>query len=195
MQNRKLTQPNANALPHSRKQDEVVTLEMQIRQRSEQQKKAGVELDATCHICLKTKFADGVGHICHYCNIRCCARCGGKVTLRSNKVSRGGTSCVFMRVCVCISADSLAAAWQPDSLTHFPVGNFQVPLDAAVTRRRVKPAKWQRVLLIFQPLINWMTLCRQLYWPRPRLPSAAAATATAAAHSGGPSLIRPVGQH
>ena len=60
---------------------------MQIRQRSEQQKKAGVELDATCHICLKTKFADGVGHICHYCNTRCCARCGGKVTLRSNKVS------------------------------------------------------------------------------------------------------------
>lgn len=61
-------------------------LEDTIRQRSEQQKKAGVELDATCHICLKTKFADGVGHICHYCNIRCCARCGGKVTLRSNKV-------------------------------------------------------------------------------------------------------------
>ncbi|XP_037808542.1 uncharacterized protein LOC119601591 isoform X9 [Lucilia sericata] len=59
---------------------------MQIKQRSEQQKKAGVELDATCHICLKTKFADGVGHICNYCNTRCCARCGGKVTLRSNKV-------------------------------------------------------------------------------------------------------------
>lgn len=70
-----------------RKQEEVATLESTIRQRSEQQKKAGVELDATCHICLKTKFADGVGHICHYCKIRCCARCGGKVTLRSNKVS------------------------------------------------------------------------------------------------------------
>ncbi|XP_034249482.1 regulating synaptic membrane exocytosis protein 2 [Thrips palmi] len=69
-----------------RKQDEVQVLEESIRQRSEQQKKAGVELDATCHICLKTKFADGVGHVCHYCNIRCCARCGGKVTLRSNKV-------------------------------------------------------------------------------------------------------------
>uniref|UniRef100_A0A1I8M3T0 PDZ domain protein n=1 Tax=Musca domestica TaxID=7370 RepID=A0A1I8M3T0_MUSDO len=69
-----------------RKQDEVMSLEMQIRQRSEQQKKAGIELEATCHICLKTKFADGVGHICHYCNTRCCARCGGKVTLRSNKV-------------------------------------------------------------------------------------------------------------
>ncbi|GBP73632.1 Regulating synaptic membrane exocytosis protein 1 [Eumeta japonica] len=50
------------------------------------QRAAGVELTATCHICLKTKFADGVGHSCHYCRVRCCARCGGKVTLRSNKV-------------------------------------------------------------------------------------------------------------
>lgn len=69
-----------------RKQVEVETLEQTIRQRSEQQKKAGAELDATCHICLKTRFADGIGHVCHYCSIRCCARCGGKVTLRSNKV-------------------------------------------------------------------------------------------------------------
>lgn len=39
-------------------------------------------------LCLKTKFADGVfgGHVCAYCGVRCCARCGGKVTLRSNKV-------------------------------------------------------------------------------------------------------------
>nr|CAH7716938.1 unnamed protein product [Callosobruchus chinensis] len=69
-----------------RKADEVHILEETIRARSEQQKKAGVELDATCHICLKTKFADGVGHLCNYCSIRCCARCGGKVTLRSTKV-------------------------------------------------------------------------------------------------------------
>ncbi|XP_043476494.1 regulating synaptic membrane exocytosis protein 2 [Leptopilina heterotoma] len=69
-----------------RKQDEVQNLEETIRARSEKHKKAGIELDATCHICLKTKFADGVGHICNYCSIRCCARCGGKVSLRSNKV-------------------------------------------------------------------------------------------------------------
>ncbi|XP_012533031.1 regulating synaptic membrane exocytosis protein 2 isoform X1 [Monomorium pharaonis] len=69
-----------------RKQDEVQILEETIRMRSEKHKKAGVELNATCHICLKTKFADGVGHICNYCDIRCCARCGGKVTLRSSKV-------------------------------------------------------------------------------------------------------------
>ncbi|CAH0557174.1 unnamed protein product [Brassicogethes aeneus] len=69
-----------------RKADEVQILEDTIRARNEQHKKAGIELDATCHICLKTKFADGVGHLCNYCSIRCCARCGGKVTLRSNKV-------------------------------------------------------------------------------------------------------------
>jgi hypothetical protein len=74
-----------------RKADEVHILEETIRARNEQHKKAGIELDATCHICLKTKFADGVGHLCNYCSIRCCARCGGKVTLRSNKVSREGT--------------------------------------------------------------------------------------------------------
>ncbi|XP_018373951.1 PREDICTED: regulating synaptic membrane exocytosis protein 2 isoform X4 [Trachymyrmex cornetzi] len=69
-----------------RKQDEVQTLEETIRMRSEKHKKAGVELNATCHICLKTKFADGIGHICTYCKTRCCARCSGKVTLRSTKV-------------------------------------------------------------------------------------------------------------
>lgn len=71
-----------------RKQVEVETLEQSIKQRSEQQKKGGSELDATCQICLKTRFADGIGHVCHYCSIRCCARCGGKVTLRSSKVNK-----------------------------------------------------------------------------------------------------------
>ncbi|XP_046440908.1 regulating synaptic membrane exocytosis protein 2-like isoform X6 [Daphnia pulex] len=69
-----------------RQADEVLLLETAIRQRSEQQRKAGAELDATCQLCLKTKFADGLGHACHYCNVRCCARCGGKVALRSSKV-------------------------------------------------------------------------------------------------------------
>ena len=68
------------------KQMEVLLLEKQIKQKAEMQKKAGVELEATCQVCLKTKFADGVGHLCNYCTVRCCARCGGKVTLRSNKV-------------------------------------------------------------------------------------------------------------
>ena len=63
-----------------------MVLENAIRMRNEEQKKMRLDSDATCQICLKTKFADGVGHICNYCGTRCCARCGGKVTLRSNKV-------------------------------------------------------------------------------------------------------------
>ncbi|XP_073192547.1 regulating synaptic membrane exocytosis protein 1 isoform X38 [Lepidochelys kempii] len=38
----------------------------------------------TCGICLKTKFADGCGHLCSYCRTKFCARCGGRVSLRSN---------------------------------------------------------------------------------------------------------------
>uniref|UniRef100_A0A3Q3FTX2 Regulating synaptic membrane exocytosis 1 n=1 Tax=Labrus bergylta TaxID=56723 RepID=A0A3Q3FTX2_9LABR len=40
----------------------------------------------TCGICRKTKFADGCGHLCSYCQTKFCARCGGRVALRSNNV-------------------------------------------------------------------------------------------------------------
>ncbi|XP_078811171.1 regulating synaptic membrane exocytosis protein 2 isoform X27 [Oryzias latipes] len=40
----------------------------------------------TCGICHKTKFADGCGRACCYCQSRFCARCGGRVSLRANKV-------------------------------------------------------------------------------------------------------------
>ncbi|XP_064343067.1 regulating synaptic membrane exocytosis protein 1 isoform X33 [Camelus dromedarius] len=40
----------------------------------------------TCGICHKTKFADGCGHLCSYCRTKFCARCGGRVSLRSNNV-------------------------------------------------------------------------------------------------------------
>ncbi|XP_058475253.1 regulating synaptic membrane exocytosis protein 2-like isoform X11 [Solea solea] len=39
-----------------------------------------------CGICRKTKFADGCGRVCCYCRSRFCARCGGRVPLRANKV-------------------------------------------------------------------------------------------------------------
>ncbi|XP_072319855.1 regulating synaptic membrane exocytosis protein 1-like isoform X31 [Eucyclogobius newberryi] len=38
----------------------------------------------TCGICRKTKFANGCGHLCSYCQTKFCARCGGRVSLRSN---------------------------------------------------------------------------------------------------------------
>ncbi|KAM6997446.1 regulating synaptic membrane exocytosis protein 1-like isoform 22-T22 [Tautogolabrus adspersus] len=40
----------------------------------------------TCGICRKTKFADGCGSLCSYCKTKFCARCGGRVSLRSNTV-------------------------------------------------------------------------------------------------------------
>ncbi|XP_055018443.1 regulating synaptic membrane exocytosis protein 1-like [Boleophthalmus pectinirostris] len=38
----------------------------------------------TCGICHKTKFANGCGNLCSYCHTKFCARCGGRVSLRSN---------------------------------------------------------------------------------------------------------------
>ncbi|XP_022091190.1 regulating synaptic membrane exocytosis protein 2-like isoform X3 [Acanthaster planci] len=53
---------------------------------------------AVCQICHKTKFADGVGHSCSYCNLKSCARCGGRVTLRSNKPPEKAPSSVRPKV-------------------------------------------------------------------------------------------------
>ncbi|XP_073808273.1 regulating synaptic membrane exocytosis protein 1 isoform X7 [Danio rerio] len=70
------------------------TLHQQFESYKEQVRKIGAETkrqqavhkdDApTCGICRKTKFADGCGHLCSYCQTKFCARCGGRVSLRSN---------------------------------------------------------------------------------------------------------------
>ncbi|XP_060717061.1 regulating synaptic membrane exocytosis protein 1 isoform X2 [Tachysurus vachellii] len=72
------------------------TLHQQFESYKEQVRRIGVENkrqqtthkdDApTCGICRKTKFADGCGHLCSYCQTKFCARCGGRVSLRSNNV-------------------------------------------------------------------------------------------------------------
>uniref|UniRef100_A0A8C2L7D9 Regulating synaptic membrane exocytosis 1a n=1 Tax=Cyprinus carpio TaxID=7962 RepID=A0A8C2L7D9_CYPCA len=53
-----------------------------------QQRQQGQHKDdaPTCGICHKTKFADGCGNLCSYCQTKFCARCGGRVSLRSNNV-------------------------------------------------------------------------------------------------------------
>ncbi|KAM4749844.1 regulating synaptic membrane exocytosis protein 1 isoform 15-T15 [Anableps anableps] len=59
---------------------EVRRIGVETRRQQTQQKD-----DApTCGICRKTKFADGCGHLCSYCQTKFCARCGGRVSLRSN---------------------------------------------------------------------------------------------------------------
>ena len=105
-------------------------LEERIRACSEKHKKAGVELHATCHICLKTKFADGVGHICNYCSIRCCARCGGKVTLRSTKVGeRSGKK----------RQDILSGGIEPSPRSNSPHCFFSFFLSFFLLRSRFTP--------------------------------------------------------
>uniref|UniRef100_A0AAY4D2D6 Regulating synaptic membrane exocytosis protein 1 n=1 Tax=Denticeps clupeoides TaxID=299321 RepID=A0AAY4D2D6_9TELE len=59
----------------------------ETRQQQQQQQQGQAKDDApTCGICHKTKFADGCGNLCSYCQTKFCARCGGRVSLRSNNV-------------------------------------------------------------------------------------------------------------
>ncbi|XP_043736100.1 regulating synaptic membrane exocytosis protein 2 isoform X25 [Cervus elaphus] len=92
--------------PQQKQQNEKepqTKLHQQFEMYKEQVKKLGEESqqqqeqkgDApTCGICHKTKFADGCGHNCSYCQTKFCARCGGRVSLRSNKEDK-----VVMWVC------------------------------------------------------------------------------------------------
>ncbi|XP_075681986.1 regulating synaptic membrane exocytosis protein 2 isoform X29 [Rhinoderma darwinii] len=77
-----------------KEQSVLKKLHQQFEVYKEQVKKMGEEAqqqteqkgDApTCGICHKTKFADGCGHNCSYCQTKFCARCGGRVSLRSSK--------------------------------------------------------------------------------------------------------------
>ena len=46
----------------------------------------GLTPSDVCEICHKTKFADGTGNKCHYCNKKSCARCGGNTSPKAGKV-------------------------------------------------------------------------------------------------------------
>ncbi|XP_017268655.1 regulating synaptic membrane exocytosis protein 2 isoform X16 [Kryptolebias marmoratus] len=79
----------------AKEQSMLKKLHQQFESYKDQVKKMGEETkqaqdqksDApTCGICHKTKFADGCGHLCSYCQTKFCARCGGRVSLRTNKV-------------------------------------------------------------------------------------------------------------
>ncbi|XP_037836183.1 regulating synaptic membrane exocytosis protein 2 isoform X11 [Kryptolebias marmoratus] len=87
----------------AKEQSMLKKLHQQFESYKDQVKKMGEETkqaqdqksDApTCGICHKTKFADGCGHLCSYCQTKFCARCGGRVSLRTNKEDK-----VVMWVC------------------------------------------------------------------------------------------------
>uniref|UniRef100_A0A3P9LKW5 Regulating synaptic membrane exocytosis 2 n=1 Tax=Oryzias latipes TaxID=8090 RepID=A0A3P9LKW5_ORYLA len=87
----------------AKEQSMLKKLHQQFESYKDQVKKMGEETKPTqdqkseaptCGICHKTKFADGCGHLCSYCQTKFCARCGGRVSLRSNKEDK-----VVMWVC------------------------------------------------------------------------------------------------
>ncbi|XP_073668826.1 regulating synaptic membrane exocytosis protein 2 isoform X1 [Paramisgurnus dabryanus] len=78
-----------------KEQSMLKKLHQQFEMYKDQVKKIGEETQKNpeqksdspiCGICHKTKFADGCGRVCSYCQTKFCARCGGRVSLRSNKV-------------------------------------------------------------------------------------------------------------
>ncbi|KAL2767082.1 regulating synaptic membrane exocytosis protein 2 [Daubentonia madagascariensis] len=117
--------------PQQKQQNEKepqTKLHQQFEMYKEQVKKMGEESqqqqeqkgDApTCGICHKTKFADGCGHNCSYCQTKFCARCGGRVSLRSNKEDK-----VVMWVCnLCRKQQEIltkSGAWFYNSGSNIP---------------------------------------------------------------------------
>ncbi|XP_034619327.1 regulating synaptic membrane exocytosis protein 2 isoform X1 [Trachemys scripta elegans] len=111
-----------------KEQSVLKKLHQQFEMYKEQVKKMGEESqqqqeqksDApTCGICHKTKFADGCGHNCSYCQTKFCARCGGRVSLRSNKEDK-----VVMWVCnLCRKQQEIltkSGAWFYNSASNTP---------------------------------------------------------------------------
>nr|XP_055142955.1 regulating synaptic membrane exocytosis protein 2 isoform X18 [Symphalangus syndactylus] len=136
--------------PQQKQQNEKepqTKLHQQFEMYKEQVKKMGEESqqqqeqkgDApTCGICHKTKFADGCGHNCSYCQTKFCARCGGRVSLRSNKEDK-----VVMWVCnLCRKQQEILTKsgawfynsgsntpWQPDQKVLRGLRNEEAPQE------------------------------------------------------------------
>ncbi|XP_075271856.1 regulating synaptic membrane exocytosis protein 2 isoform X38 [Opisthocomus hoazin] len=137
--------------PQQKQQNEKepqTKLHQQFEMYKEQVKKMGEESqqqqeqkgDApTCGICHKTKFADGCGHNCSYCQTKFCARCGGRVSLRSNKEDK-----VVMWVCnLCRKQQEIltkSGAWFYNSGSNAP----QQPDQAGIRGLRNEEAPQEK---------------------------------------------------
>ncbi|XP_075271818.1 regulating synaptic membrane exocytosis protein 2 isoform X3 [Opisthocomus hoazin] len=131
-----------------KEQSVLKKLHQQFEMYKEQVKKMGEESqqqqeqkgDApTCGICHKTKFADGCGHNCSYCQTKFCARCGGRVSLRSNKEDK-----VVMWVCnLCRKQQEIltkSGAWFYNSGSNAP----QQPDQAGIRGLRNEEAPQEK---------------------------------------------------
>ncbi|XP_013877896.1 regulating synaptic membrane exocytosis protein 2 [Austrofundulus limnaeus] len=123
-------------------------LHQQFEMYKDQVKKLGEEPPAaqtaraespTCGICHKTKFADGCGRACCYCQSRFCARCGGRVPLRANKVMWVCNVCRKQQEILTRSGEFYSSASPP----HLPLQGLpgaMAPLSNGATDQRRSPS-------------------------------------------------------
>ncbi|XP_077207849.1 regulating synaptic membrane exocytosis protein 2 isoform X45 [Paroedura picta] len=149
--------------PQQKQQNEKepqTKLHQQFEMYKEQVKKMGEESqqqleqksDApTCGICHKTKFADGCGHNCSYCQTKFCARCGGRVSLRSSKEDK-----VVMWVCnLCRKQQEIltkSGAWFYSSGTNTPQKpdqeSFRVLRNEEAPKEKIAKLQEQSILAL-----------------------------------------------
>ncbi|XP_030638327.1 regulating synaptic membrane exocytosis protein 2 isoform X2 [Chanos chanos] len=157
-----------SVMERQKKEDEkeqsmLKRLHQQFESYKDQVKKMGEEAQSTqdqksdaptCGICHKTKFADGCGHLCSYCQTKFCARCGGRVSLRSNKEDK-----VVMWVCnLCRKQQEIltkSGAWfYSGSGAPLPPGVSEGPRGGPRRRHEEAPqekkAKLQEAPLLYQ---------------------------------------------
>ncbi|XP_077207845.1 regulating synaptic membrane exocytosis protein 2 isoform X42 [Paroedura picta] len=143
-----------------KEQSVLKKLHQQFEMYKEQVKKMGEESqqqleqksDApTCGICHKTKFADGCGHNCSYCQTKFCARCGGRVSLRSSKEDK-----VVMWVCnLCRKQQEIltkSGAWFYSSGTNTPQKpdqeSFRVLRNEEAPKEKIAKLQEQSILAL-----------------------------------------------
>ncbi|XP_056876957.1 regulating synaptic membrane exocytosis protein 2 isoform X3 [Takifugu flavidus] len=132
-------------------EDAQTKLHQQFKQYKDQVKKLGDESQgaqvsrtesATCGVCLKTKFADGCGHACCYCQSRFCARCGGRVSLRANKVMWVCNVCRKKQDILTQSGDFYSTDHSSPGISNPPtqvMSGVTGPLSNGATQQKLSP--------------------------------------------------------
>ncbi|XP_038580359.1 regulating synaptic membrane exocytosis protein 2-like isoform X8 [Micropterus salmoides] len=133
-----------------KEQSMLKKLHQQFELYKDQVKKLGEEPQAaqtaraespTCCVCRKTKFANGCGRTCCYCQSRFCARCGGRVPLRANKVMWVCNVCRRKQEILTQSGGlySSSSHGDPHPPTQGPPG-VTGPLSNGATERKLSPS-------------------------------------------------------
>ncbi|BFZ21390.1 hypothetical protein BsWGS_24429 [Bradybaena similaris] len=131
-------------------QDEFSNYQESVKKLSEETKKTGQILDegAVCQICHKTKFADGIGNSCHFCQKKSCARCGGRMTSKGLPIKDKPNTIWACNLCK-KKQDLLAktGAWYHGGMARpvaLEVGDASLCSDSSSSKTAVSPAVEKR---------------------------------------------------